>query len=442
MSEQPTPSQFPSAPLRELASRITDGSHFSPTPQEHGYLIANVKDMKSGFIDFSSCTRISTAAYRELNATGCTIRNGNVLLSKDGTVGRVVVYKQDEEIGALSSICIIVPTEEIDSAYLGHALQSQICVRQFENFMSGSALRRLVLRDIREIEIPVPSVEQQASIAQILDTLDTAIRETESLINKLKAIKQGLLRDLLTRGIDASGQLRPPQSEAPQLYKKTSLGWIPREWAVITLESVSSAVTSGSRDWARFYSDCGALFVRIGNLTREHINFRYDTVIRVQPPVNSDGQRTRLESGDILVSITADLGVIGVVPEGMGEAYINQHIALVRPSSSLVNSRFVGHYLAGSIMQTYISQLNDAGAKAGLNLPTIRKLPSVLPSRFEQDQIAAGLDEIDNRIQNAMTEAKKLSELKSGLMDDLLTGRVRVSPVLTSAQQTAAQTEA
>ena len=146
--------------------------------------------------------------------------------------------------------------------------------------------------------------------------------------------------------------------------------------------------------------------------------------------MNGDGQRTKLEPGDILVSITADLGIIGVVPEGMGEAYINQHIALVRPIGSLVSPRFVGHYLAGPIMQAYIGQLNDAGAKAGLNLPTIRNLPSAFPSRSEQDQIAARLDEIDNRIQNAMTEANKLSELKSGLMDDLLTGRVRVTPLL------------
>lgn len=290
------------------------------------------------------------------------------------------------------------------------------------------------------LRVLLPSYEEQRAIAQILDTLDTAIRETEALIDKLKAVKQGLLYDLLTRGINANGQLRPPQSGAPQLYKESPLGWIPREWEVVTLESVSSAVTSGSRDWARFYSDSGALFVRIGNLTREHINFRYDSVIRVKPPANGDGQRTKLEPGDILVSITADLGIIAVVPEGMGEAYINQHIALVRPISSLVNPRFVGHYLAGPIMQAYIGQLNDAGAKAGLNLPTIRNLPSVFPSRFEQGQIAARLDEIDNRIQNAMTEAKKLSELKSGLMDDLLTGRVRVTPLLESMQQPAAQT--
>jgi len=367
------------------------------------------------------------------------IDDGDLIFSWSGTLA--VVRWSGGPAWLNQHLFKVVPADGIDRSFLFHVLQASVA--EMGKRTHGSTMKHIKREELREFLVEIPGNErEQRKIAQILDALDTAIRETEALIDKLKAVKQGLLHDLLTRGIDANGELRPPQSEAPQLYKESPLGWIPKEWEVVTLESVSSTVTSGSRDWARFYSDSGALFVRIGNLTREHINFRYDSVIRVQPPANGDGQRTKLEPGDILVSITADLGIIGVVPEGMGEAYINQHIALVRPSSSLVNSRFVGHYLAGPIMQAYISQLNDAGAKAGLNLPTIRNLPSAFPSRFEQDQIAARLDEVDNRIQNAMTEAKKLSELKSGLMDDLLTGRVRVTPLLESMQQPAARTGA
>ncbi|MBX9755230.1 MAG: restriction endonuclease subunit S [Pseudomonadaceae bacterium] len=294
----------------------------------------------------------------------------------------------------------------------------------------GSTVKGIRVQDLLSLPVPLAPQDAQPVIAEILDTLDTAIRETEAIIEKLKAVKQGLLHDLLTRGIDAGGELRPLQSEAPHLYKQSPLGWIPKEWDVVTLESVCKTVTSGSRDWARFYADSGALFVRIGNLTREHINFRYESTMYVRPPRNADGQRTRLESGDILISITADLGIVGVVPDGLGEAYINQHIALVRPDLDAVNSRFVGHYLAGPIAQNYISKLNDAGAKAGLNLPTIRGLVTAKPLRTEQDLIATRLDEIDNRIQNATTESAKLRELKAGLMDDLLTGRVRVTPLL------------
>ena len=175
--------------------------------------------------------------------------------------------------------------------------------------------------------------------------------------------------------------------------------------------------------------------MRIGNHTREHINFRLDSTIYVRPPRNADGQRTRLESGDILISITADLGIVGVVSDGMGEAYINQHIALVRPSFSAINPRYVGHYLASPVAQFYISKLNDAGAKAGLNLPTVRGLLTARPARAEQDLIAERLDGIDRRIENAMAESAKLRELKAGLIDDLLTGRVRVAPLMARTGQ-------
>ncbi len=437
MSEQLTPRQFPSATLRELVSRITDGSHFSPTPQEHGYLIANVKDMKSGFIDFSSCTRISAAAYRELKATGCTIRNGNVLLSKDGTVGRVVVYKQDEEIGALSSICIIVPTEEIDSAYLGHALQSQICVRQFENFMSGSALRRLVLRDIREIEIPVPSVEQQASIALILDTLDTAIRETEALIDKFKSVKQGLLHDLLTRGIDANGQLRPPQSDEPQLYKESPLGLIPSEWELQELGDIAEVsrgkFTHRPRNDPAFFGG-EYPFIQTGDVALAQGGY----ISSYSQTLSERGISVSQEFpiGTIAITIAANIADTAVLARPMffPDSVVG---AVVAPEH---NIRFVE--LSIRRAKRALNARAPQSAQKNINLQDLRPLLIAMPSRSEQDSIAARYDALQARLEAEQLAVKKLLQEKSGLMDDLLTGRVRVTPLLESMQHTVAPTEA
>lgn len=427
-------------PLREVVERHIGGG--TPPRQVASYWKGKIP--WASVKDFTEQNGVILETEEHISSAGLHASASNLIPAKTPLVcTRMAVGR-----AALPAVSMAI-NQDVKALFpaLGVPAEYLLKLMQFiqplaEGRAVGSTVKGIRVQDYLAIPVPLAAQEAQPVIAKILSTLDTAIRETEALIDKLKAVKQGLLHDLLTRGIAANGQLRQPQSEAQLHYKESLLGWVPREWGVVTLESVSSAVTSGSRDWARLYSDCGALFVRIGNLTREHINFRYDSVIHVQPPVNGDGQRTRLEPGDILVSITADLGVIGVVPEEMGEAYINQHIALVRPINSLVNSRFVGHYLAGPIMQTYIGQLNDAGAKAGLNLPTVRNLPLVLPSRFEQDQIAARLDEIDNRIHNTMSEAKKLSKLKSGLMDDLLTGRVRVTPLLESVQQAAAPTGA
>ncbi|AUG00244.1 hypothetical protein CXQ81_06410 [Pseudomonas sp. 09C 129] len=437
MSEQRTPSQFPSVPLRELASRITDGSHFSPTPQQHGYLIANVKDMKSGYIDFSSCTRISASAYRELNATGCTIRNGNVLLSKDGTVGRVVVYQQDDEIGALSSICIIVPTEEIDSAYLGHALQSEICVRQFENFMSGSALRRLVLRDIRAIEIPVPSVEQQEAIAQILDTLDTAIRETEVLINKLKAFKQGLLHDLLTRGIDANGQLRPPQSEAPQLYKESRLGWIPREWEALRLDTVAARGSghTPSKDVLSYWNG-GVKWVSLADSHRLDRIYIHETDKEISELGIANSSAVLHPEGTVILSRDAGIGKSAILGCDMA---VSQHFMAWRCGEKL-NNLFLYFYLQRE--KPKFEAIAIGSTIKTIGLPFFRSYEIAVPPRQEQDQGAAILMEAEQGLAAHATELEKLRKHKIGLMDDLLTGRVRVTPLLESMQHTAVPTGA
>ncbi len=353
------------------------------------------------------------------------VKKSDVLVSVRAPVGAVNIADRDYCIGrGLAGIRL----SGIEPNLAAQLVQHQSA--DLRRVAQGTTFEAISKSDLQTLQLRLPPVAELPVIAQLLDTLDTAIHQTEAIVEKLKQVKQGLLHDLLTRGVDANGELRPSYEQAPELYQDSPLGWVPKAWDVVTLESVSHTVTSGSRDWARFYADSGALFVRIGNLTREHINFRCESTIYVRPPRNADGQRTRLESGDILISITADLGIIGVVPDGMGEAYINQHIALVRPNLSIINPRFVGHYLASPVAQTYISKLNDSGAKAGLNLPTIRSLITAKPIGDEQDVIATRLDEIDKRIQNATTESAKLRELKSGLMDDLLTGRVRVTPLL------------
>lgn len=391
-----------------------------------GHPWISIADLKGKYV-FETKEHITALGVRSSNVK--LIPANTTVMSFKLTVGRTAITGR--EMFCNEAIAIFQPKDErLNGKWLYHALPKAATSVVTDTAVKGATLNKAKMA---EMTLNLPPLVEQIKIAEILDTLDTAIHETEAIIAKLKAVKQGLLHDLLTRGIAANGELRPPQTEAPHLYQQSPLGWIPKEWEVVTLESVSKTVTSGSRDWARFYADSGALFVRIGNLTREHINFRYESTIYVRPPRNADGQRTRLEFGDILISITADLGIVGVVPDGLGEAYINQHIALVRPDFDTVNPRFVGHYLAGPIAQNYISKLNDAGAKAGLNLPTIRGLMTVKPLPIEQDLITTRLDEIDNRIQNATAESAKLGELKSGLMDDLLTGRVRVTPLLDAA---------
>jgi type I restriction enzyme, S subunit len=169
------------------------------------------------------------------------------------------------------------------------------------------------------------------------------------------------------------------------------------------------------------------LFLRISNLTRNHVHLIFQDVQYVSPPLRAaEGQRTKVTEGDLLISITADLGIIGVIPAGLGEAYVNQHIALVRLYPQMVNPNWIANYLAFGASQRQFYRLNDQGAKAGMNLPTIEKLIVAKPDVEEQNRIAAVIDTHETRIRTEEQYLSKLKLEKEGLMQDLLTGRVRV----------------
>ena len=92
-----------------------------------------------------------------------------------------------------------------------------------------------------------------------------------------------------------------------------------------------SFVTSGSRGWAKYYSTDGPIFITVGNLEHGNINLDFSHVRRVRPPKGSEGIRTRVQQNDILISVTADIGMVGFISEPIAEAYVNQHVALARP---------------------------------------------------------------------------------------------------------------
>jgi type I restriction enzyme S subunit len=261
--------------------------------------------------------------------------------------------------------------------------------------------------------------------------LDRLINSAEASISKLKLIRTGFLHDLLTRGIDENGKLRDPITN-PDQFNNTSLGLLPKEWKISRLGLHATHLTSGSRGWASHYSREGSIFLRIGNLTREHINLHLDDVIRVRPPPGSEGERTRTQPQDILISITADLGIIGVIPDGFPEAFVNQDIALVRPASSLV-ARWTARFLGFGPAAKHLRLLNDSGAKAGMSLPSVESLLIAIPSPEEQREASRLLDELDDSIAREERITEKLIAMKRGLVDDILTGRVRIPPDLLDA---------
>jgi len=210
----------------------------------------------------------------------------------------------------------------------------------------------------------------------------------------------------------------PRAADLPTLTK----GWV---WA--TLDCLSSYVTSGSRGWAKYYSDEGAAFLRIGDLSRSDLRPQVEKAQRVKLPDTAEGKRTSLQAGDILISITADLGIIGVMPADAGEAYVNQHIALVRPVDT-DTSTYLSWYLASGTGQHELRRLDRGVTKAGLGLDDIRATLVPVPPLDEMKAIVSQIERsasvIAAQAQNSKAAQLRVARLRQSILKWAFEGKL------------------
>lgn len=210
--------------------------------------------------------------------------------------------------------------------------------------------------------------------------------------------------------------------ELRQGYKQSDVGAIPEDWTLKKIGDLSPFITSGSRGWARYYSDRGSLFIRITNLSRESIYLDLEDLRFVNLQTSdSEASRTQLQDGDVLISITADIGIVGYVsPKVDKPAYINQHIALVRFDPGQSSPKFISYFLASSNPQRLFRALTDSGAKAGMNLTTVQQVQVALPTtKAEQDAIAEALSDADALIESLERLIAKKRDLRQGTLQEL-----------------------
>jgi len=200
----------------------------------------------------------------------------------------------------------------------------------------------------------------------------------------------------------------PDTSELPEL---------PEGWAWTISDSVFTFVTSGSRGWAKYYAEEGALFLRVGNLDHNSIKLDLRDIQKVHPPEGAEGTRTRVRAGDILISITAEIGMIAFVPEELGEAYINQHVALARPVETICKPYLAFYLVSDSGGQDQFLKLQRGAVKKGLGLDDIKAVALPLPPLSEQHRIVAEvegrfsvLDKIEAAIAANLKRAERLRQ--------------------------------
>lgn len=254
-----------------------------------------------------------------------------------------------------------------------------------------------------------PDEVEQQKIAECLSSVDACVVAQARKVDALKTYKKGLMQQLFPREGETQPRLRFPEFQ--------NAG----EWRVTTIGDLKPFVTSGSRGWAPFYAEQGELFVRITNMWRDSIYLDLTDSKYVElPPGGNERVRTQLKVHDVLISITADIGIVSYVDGSIpSPAYINQHIALVRFDEAQLSGKYVAYFLASERSQQLFLASTDTGTKAGMSLIGIQKIGLMLPSLPEQHRIASCLSSLDALIAAETQKHAALQRHKRGLMQQL-----------------------
>lgn len=193
-------------PLVDVCFKITDGSHYSPKTQGNGYPYITVRDIQNekGLIDFENCKFIAESDFEDLVKNGCKPERGDVLFSKDGTVGKVSLIDYEKEFVVLSSLAIVrVNNNEIYPEYLRYIMRAPFFLKEAIGKKTGVAIRRIVLKNLKTIKIPFPPLPEQKRIVAILDEafagIDKAIANTQQNLANARELFESYLNTIFTQ---------------------------------------------------------------------------------------------------------------------------------------------------------------------------------------------------------------------------------------------------
>ena len=341
------------------------------------------------------------ADYGEINPT---IRNwcneptkislpGDILISVRAPVGPVNINIVESCIGrGLSAIRV---KENISRDYIYFYLKNN--ESKISSLGVGSTFNAITQKDLKEIRIPLPTFPDQLHIANILT-------KAENLISKRKESIRLLDEYLRCTFLEMFGD--------PSEMKKSKLE---------KLGDHITFLTSGSRGWAKYYSDKGAKFLRIQNIWKG--TMRTDDLQLVDVPSTQEAIRTRVREGDLLITITADLGRTAVIPRNFGEAYINQHIVLVRLDNQ-IDPIYAAYYYFMPFGHSAIQKKNKSAVKSGLAFDDIKNLPIFIPDKNLQTRFAQIVEKTESLKTHYQQSLKELENLYGSLSQRAFKGEL------------------
>ena len=365
--------------------------------------------------------------FTENEIEKCQVSKGDLLVCEGGDIGRAAIWLKDYKICIQNHI---------------HKLRSYVplCTRfyyyvfflyKYAGWIGGKGIgiQGLSSNALHSLLVPVPPIAVQERIVKRLETIkplsDKYFEASEQIQELNNLFPEHLKKSILQYAVQgklvpqdpadepASVLLERIRAEKEQLIKEGKIKRdkhesvifrrdnsyyekvdgierciddelpfeIPESWEWCRLKSLTENITSGSRDWAKYYSTTGAAFLRMGNLSKNSFDLRLEHIQRVSIPSKAEGTRTSLQSGDLLFSITGDVGMLGLIPDGFEKAYINQHTAMIRFLPEMRN-KYIPYLLLTDYAQKFYNA-NQHGIKNSFRLDSIGELLVSIPPEKE-----------------------------------------------------------
>ena len=402
---------------------VTDGTHFSPTTISEGKPYITVTNVKDDVIDVDGAGKISLDDFNELVKQGCQPKTGDVLLTKDGTVGRTAIVKDNDYV-VLSSLGILSPNTSLTSSYLKYMLDSLTLQEQMNEAMAGSALRRITITKIKDLLGLLPPLTEQRIIAAYLDykvgQIDALISEKEKMVDDLKAYRSSIITEAVTKGLDKNVEMK---DSGNAIFKH-----IPHNWVLTPIKYLTDKVGSGvtPTGGANVYQQEGIIFLRSQNIYPTGLQL--DDVVYISEEIDNNMSATRVNKGDVLLNITgASIG--RCFTYNIDErANVNQHVCIIRPKQILLNGKYLQYIFNSNAGQNFISSVQNGANREGLNFEQIKNFSIPTPTIEEQERIVLFLREKLSKIDKSQTEIEhQLSDLKSyksSLITEAVTGKI------------------
>lgn len=381
--------------LGAVCIQITDGSHNPPSGVEQSeYLMLSSKNIDDDFITLDSPRFLSYSDYIAENKR-TTVSEGDLLMTIVGTIGRVAIVPAGlNGICLQRSVAVIKPNKEIiNNRYLMYQLQN---MRSFlEKEARGVAQKGIYLKQVSQLDIKLPEIEQQKQIVKVLDKVSKLISLRKQQLAKLDELVKA-------RFVEMFGDAKLNPNNLP----------------CCSLSEYIVFLTSGSRGWSQYFTDSGEYFITIKNVKNCKITLQ--DVQCVTPPDNAEAKRTRVQENDLLISITADLGRTGIVTKEIAEhgAYINQHLTCIRLKQDKLNPLYVAYYMESDAGKEQFIAKNQSAVKAGLNFNAINSLKLMVPPLSLQNEFAAFVERVDQQKQTIQQSLEKLELMKKALMQE------------------------